>query len=400
MVPIPHQEAAVPAEMPLRYGMNPHQKPARAFVEQGGLPFVVRNGSPGYINLLDALNSWQLVRELKEATGLPAAASFKHVSPAGAAVSVPLSDALAQACSVEGLDLSPLATAYARARGADRVSSFGDWAAMSEVVDESAARLLRREVSDGVVAPGFTPEALEILTKKQNGRYCLLEADPAYVPAPLERRTVYGVQLEQGRNEVKASDEQLANVVTKDTHLPEGARRDLKVALATLKYTQSNSMCLAVDGQAIGVGAGQQSRIHCTRLAGDKADRWYLRQHPTVLGLRFREGLGRPERDNAIDGYLRDDLSPAEEEVWRAAFAQVPTRLTREERREWLDGLNGVAMGSDAFIPFRDNIDRAAMSGVRYVVQPGGSVRDQDVVDAADAYGMVMALSGVRLFHH
>jgi phosphoribosylaminoimidazolecarboxamide formyltransferase/IMP cyclohydrolase len=390
----------VPAEMPLRYGMNPHQKPARAFVEEGGLPFAVRNGSPGYINLLDALNSWQLVCELKEATGLPAAASFKHVSPAGAAVAVPLSEALAQACSVEGLDLSPLAMAYARARGADRVSSFGDWAAMSEVVDESTARLLRREVSDGVVAPGFTPQALEILTKKQNGRYCLLEADPSYTPAALERRTVYGVALEQGRNEVKASDEQLANVVTKDAHLPEGARRDLKVALATLKYTQSNSMCLAVDGQAIGVGAGQQSRIHCTRLAGDKADRWHLRQHPKVLGLRFREGLGRPERDNAIDGYLREDLSPAEEQVWRTAFAEVPERLTREERRAFLAGVSGVAMGSDAFIPFRDNIDRAAMSGVRYVVQPGGSVRDQDVVDAADAYGMVMALSGVRLFHH
>lgn len=390
----------MPAEMPLRYGMNPHQKPARAFVEEGGLPFAVRNGSPGYINLLDALNSWQLVCELKEATGLPAAASFKHVSPAGAAVAVPLSEALAQACSVEGLDLSPLAMAYARARGADRVSSFGDWAAMSEVVDESTARLLRREVSDGVVAPGFTPQALEILTKKQNGRYCLLEADPSYTPAALERRTVYGVALEQGRNEVKASDEQLANVVTKDAHLPEGARRDLKVALATLKYTQSNSMCLAVDGQAIGVGAGQQSRIHCTRLAGDKADRWHLRQHPKVLGLRFREGLGRPERDNAIDGYLREDLSPAEEQVWRTAFAEVPERLTREERRAFLAGVSGVAMGSDAFIPFRDNIDRAAMSGVRYVVQPGGSVRDQDVVDAADAYGMVMALSGVRLFHH
>ena len=387
-------------ELALRYGMNPHQKPSRAYVEGGELPFVVRNGLPGYINLLDALNSWQLVRELKEATGLPAAASFKHVSPAGAAVAVPLSDVLAQAYFVTDADLSPLATAYARARGADRISSFGDWAAMSEPVDEATARLLRREVSDGVVAPGFSDEAMEILTKKQGGRYAVLEADPAYRPAPIERRTVFGVTLEQGRNETPAGADQLANVATAAKELPDGAKRDLIVALTVLKYTQSNSMCMVLDGQVIGSGAGQQSRIHCTRLAGNKADLWYLRQNPATLGLGFREGLGRPERDNAIDGFLRDDLAPAEIEAWAGAFATVPKRLTAAEKRTWLDSLTGVAMGSDAFIPFRDNIDRAAMSGVKYVVQPGGSVRDEDVVAACDQYGIAMALSGVRLFHH
>jgi len=388
------------SELTLRYGMNPHQKPARAYVEGGALPFEVRNGSPGYINLLDALNSWQLVRELSNATGLPAATSFKHVSPAGAAVGVPLSESLAKALSVDGVELSPLATAYARARGADRVSSFGDWIAVSEPVDEPTARLIRREVSDGIIAPGFSPEAADLLSKKQNGRYCMLEVDPAYVPAPVERRTVFGVTLEQGRNDVRSGEAQLANVVTKNKDLPEPARRDLIVALTTLKYTQSNSMCLAHDGQVIGNGAGQQSRIHCTRLACDKADRWLLRQHPATLGLKFREGLGRPERDNAIDGFLRDDLGPAEDVVWREAFVEAPPRLTAAEKRAWLDTMTGVAMGSDAFIPFRDNIDRAAMSGVKYVVQPGGSVRDEDVVAACDHYGMVMALSGVRLFHH
>jgi AICAR transformylase/IMP cyclohydrolase PurH len=386
--------------MTLRYGMNPHQTPARAFVENGTLPFEVRNGSPGYINLLDALNSWQLVRELNTATELPAAASFKHVSPAGAAVGVPLPDALAQTYFVTGVELSPLATAYARARGADRISSFGDWIAVSEVVDEPTARLIRREVSDGIIAPGFTDEAVELLTKKQNGRYCMLEVDPSYAPNPVDHRTVFGVTLEQGRNEVKPGGDQIANVVTKDKTLPDSARRDLTVALAVLKYTQSNSMCMVVDGQVIGSGAGQQSRIHCTRLAGNKADLWYLRQHPTTLGLKFREGLGRPERDNAIDGFLRDDLAPAEDEVWRTSFAEVPERLTAAQKREWLDSLTNVAMGSDAFIPFRDNIDRAAMSGVKYVVQPGGSVRDEDIVAACEQYGMAMALSGVRLFHH
>ena len=387
------------SEMTLRYGMNPHQKPARAFVEGGSLPFEVRNGSPGYINLLDALNSWQLVRELREATGLPAAASFKHVSPAGAAVGVPVKGTLAKALFVDGVELSPLASAYARARGADRVSSFGDWIAVSDVVDLPTANLIRREVSDGIIAPGYTDEAAEMLGKKKGGNYCMLEADTSYVPAPSEHRTVFGVTLEQGRNEIDL-DDQLSNVVTKDRELSDSARRDLMVALTALKYTQSNSMCMAVDGQVIGAGAGQQSRIHCTRLAGNKADLWFLRQHPATLGLKFRDGLGRPERDNAIDGFLRDDLAPAEDEFWRGAFVEVPQRLTAAQKREWLDTLTGVAMGSDAFIPFRDNIDRAAMSGVKYVVQPGGSVRDEDVVAAAEQYGMVMALSGVRLFHH
>ena len=387
-------------ELTLRYGMNPHQTPARAFVENGTLPFEVRNGSPGYINLLDALNSWQLVRELKAATNLPAAASFKHVSPAGAAVGVPLSEVLAKTYFVTDVELSPLATAYARARGADRVSSFGDWVAVSDVVDEPTARLIRREVSDGIIAPGFTDEAVELLTKKQNGRYCMLEVDPTYTPNPVDHRTVFGVTLEQGRNEVESGGDQLSKVVTNDKTLPESARRDLSVALAVLKYTQSNSMCMVLAGQVIGSGAGQQSRIHCTRLAGNKADLWYLRQHPMTLDLKFREGLGRPERDNAIDGFLRDDLAPAEDEVWRGSFAEVPDRLTLVQKREWLDGLANVAMGSDAFIPFRDNIDRAAMSGVKYIVQPGGSVRDEDTVAACDQYGMVMALSGTRLFHH
>ena len=387
-------------ELSLRYGMNPHQTPARAYAGDGSLPFTVLNGSPGYINLLDALNSWQLVRELRAATGLPAAASFKHVSPAGAAVGVPLSPALARACFVDDLELSPLAAAYARARGADRISSFGDWAALSDPVDEPTARLLRREVSDGVIAPGFSDAALALLTQKQGGRYTVLEADPAYEPPEVEERTVFGVRLEQRRNRTVAGPEQLERVVTATKTLPEAARRDLIVALTSLKFTQSNSMALTLDGQVIGVGAGQQSRIHCTRLAASKADLWYLRQHEAVLGLKLRDGLGRPGRDNAIDGFLRDDLSPAEDGVWREAFAEVPARLSPEEKRAWLDGLKGVAMGSDAFIPFRDNIDRAAMSGVSYVAQPGGSVRDEDVVAACDQYGMVMALTGVRLFHH
>lgn len=387
-------------ELKLRYGMNPHQTPARALAGGGSLPFTVRNGAPGYINLLDALNSWQLVRELRAATGLPAAASFKHVSPAGAAVGVPLSPTLARAYSVDGDELSPLAVAYARARGADRISSFGDWAAFSDPVDEPTARLLRREVSDGVIAPGFSDDALALLTKKQGGRYTVLEADPTYEPPEVEERTVFGVRLEQRRNNDVASAKQLEDVVTADKTLPEPARRDLIVALTTLKFTQSNSMCLVLDGQVIGVGAGQQSRIHCTRLAASKADLWYLRQHEATLGLKLRDGLGRPERDNAIDGFLRDDLSSAEDGVWREAFDEVPSRLSPQQKRAWLDGLSGVSMGSDAFIPFRDNIDRAAASGVRYVAQPGGSVRDEDVVAACDQYGIVMAMTGVRLFHH
>ena len=391
---------AAGSEITLRYGMNPHQTPAKAFTEAGDLPFEVRNGSPGFINLLDALNSWQLVRELRAATGQPAAASFKHVSPAGAAVGVPLSETLAQAYFAADLELSPLATAYARARGADRVSSFGDWIALSDVVDEPTARLIRREVSDGVIAPGFTDEALDLLSKKQNGRYCMLEADAAYEPPAEEVRTVFGVRMQQSRNDASDWEAQLANVTTFGGVLTESAKRDLTVAMVTLKYTQSNSICLAVDGQVIGNGAGQQSRIHCTRLAANKADIWYLRQHPATLGLRFRESISRPERDNAVDGFLRDDLSPAEDEVWRAAFADVPQRLTPTEKQAWLDGLVGVAMASDAFIPFRDNIDRAAMSGVKYVAQPGGSVRDDDVTEACDQYGITMALTGVRLFHH
>ena len=388
------------SETTLRYGANPHQKPARAYSKSRLLPFTVVNGAPGYINLLDALNSWQLVRELRQVVGMPAAASFKHVSPAGAAVASPMGEAIRRACFVDDLDLSPVATAYARARGADRISSFGDWVAVSDTVDVSLARLLRREVSDGIIAPAFEHEARELLKRKQDGRYCILQADPDYQPAEVETREVFGVTLEQLRNSRIAGDDQLQQVPTRAQQVPDSARRDLMVALTALKYTQSNSMCLAADGQVIGVGAGQQSRIHCTRLAASKADTWYLRQHPAVLGLRFRARLGRPERDNAIDGFLRDDLSPAEQEVWRQSFEEVPERLTADEKRRWLDGLTDVALGSDAFIPFRDNVDRAAMSGVKYIVQPGGSVRDEDVVAACDQYGMVMAISGVRLFHH
>lgn len=388
------------SEIALRYGMNPHQAPARAFAERGALPFEVRNGSPGYINLLDALNSWQLVRELRAATGLPAAASFKHASPAGAAVGLPLSDALAQAYFVEGMELSPLAAAYARARGADRVSSFGDWIALSDEVDESTARLIRREVSDGVIAPGFTPEAIAVLSQKQGGRYCILQADASYEPEEEETRTVFGVRLLQRRNDASGWRERLSGAATGNAPLPESAVLDLTTALIAVKYTQSNSVCLAADGQVIGNGAGQQSRIHCTRLAASKADAWRLRQHPATLGLRFRNGIGRPERDNAVDGFLRDDLSPAEERLWLDCFAERPQRLSPERRREWLDGMDGVAMASDGFIPFRDNVDRAAMSGVRYIAQPGGSARDGDVAAACAEHGIAMALTGVRLFHH
>jgi len=369
-------------------------------VELGRLPFSVLNGSVGYINLLDALNSWQLVRELKAALGLPAAASFKHVSPAGAAVGVPLSEPLKRAYFVDDIELSPLATAYARARGADRVSSFGDWVALSDTVDVPTARLLRREVSNGIVAPGYESEALDILRQKQQGNYVIVQIDPEYEPEEMERRQVFGVTLEQKRNDIRLGPEVLKNVVTRNQHLPEPAKRDLLVALIALKYTQSNSVCVAVDGQVIGMGAGQQSRIHCTRLAASKADTWYLRQHPAVLGLRFREGIRRPERDNAIDGYLRDDLAPAEREVWQKEFRDVPRRLTPDEKRTWLDGTRDVSLGSDGYIPFRDTIDRAAMSGVRYVAQPGGSVRDEEVIAACDTYGIAMAMTGLRLFHH
>ncbi len=368
-------------EIALRYGANPHQRPARASRADGALPFVVRNGSPGYINLLDALNAWQLVRELRRATGQPAAASFKHVSPAGAAVATPLDGALRRAYFVGDLELSPLATAYARARGADRVSSFGDVAALSEVCDVATARLLRREVSDGVIAPGYEPEALALLAAKREGRYLVLEIDPAYQPSADERRDVFGVTLEQRRNDQAIDGTLLANVVTRSRDLPEGARRDLLVALATVKYTQSNSVVLALGGQAVGVGAGQQSRIACTRLATEKAEHWWLRQHPAVLGLRFPAATPRPTRDNAIDEHVRERLSP-------------------EERRAWLARLAGVALASDAFFPFADNVERAARSGVRCIAQPGGSARDAEVIAAADARGIVMAFTGVRLFHH
>jgi phosphoribosylaminoimidazolecarboxamide formyltransferase/IMP cyclohydrolase/phosphoribosylaminoimidazolecarboxamide formyltransferase len=387
-------------EIELRYGTNPHQKPARAFVQDRPMPFEVINGRPGYINLLDALNSWQLVRELKQSLGLPAAASFKHVSPAGAAVAVPLSDTLKQIYFTGDDELSPLACAYARARGADRISSFGDWIALSEPVDGATANLIRREVSDGVIAPGFEPEALEILKKKKKGNYCLLKVDPDYEPGPAEQRQVFGVTLEQKHNNLVPSKADLTHIVTARKELPETAVRDILVALIALKYTQSNSVCFAYDGQVIGMGAGQQSRIHCTRLAGTKADIWFLRQHPRVLGLPFVEKIGRPNRDNAIDQYLLDSLPAAEEAIWLENFTERPQRLTAEEKRAWLDGQSGVTLGSDAFFPFRDSIDRARQSGVSYVAQPGGSVRDDLVIEACDAYGMVMALTGTRLFHH
>jgi len=387
-------------EIRLRYGCNPHQTPARIYTEAGSLPVKVLNGSPGYINLLDALNGWQLVHELRQSLSLPAAASFKHVSPAGAAVGVPLSATLQKAYFVDGLELSGLATAYARARGSDRVSSFGDWVALSDVVDISTAQLINREVSDGIIAPGYEPQALALLSKKRGGKYAVIEIDPTYEPAEQETREVFGITFEQKRNNLLLGAEQLKKIVTPQAELPDSARRDLLVSLITLKYTQSNSICLAVDGQTIGVGAGQQSRIHCTRLASSKADTWYLRQHPAVLGLKFRPGIHRPERDNAIDQYLRDDITPEEEKVWKEVFEAVPTRLTSAEKQTWLSGLKGAALGSDGFIPFRDNIDRAARSGVKYVAQPGGSLRDDEIIRACDEYGITMVFSGVRLFHH
>jgi AICAR transformylase/IMP cyclohydrolase PurH len=387
-------------ELELRYGMNPHQMPARVNMREGMLPFQVLNGNPGYINLLDALNSWQLVCELKEVLGLPAAASFKHVSPAGAAVAVPLNETLKQAYFIGSVELSPLAAAYARARGADRISSFGDWAALSDIVDVPTAELLKREVSDGVIAPGYEPAALEILRAKKGGGYRVIQIDPDYEPAAIEERQVFGVTLAQQRNTAVPSPADLTNIVTTKKELPSSAQRDLTVALITLKYTQSNSVCYAVDGQVIGVGAGQQSRIHCTRLAGTKADNWRLRQHPRVLELPFVAKIGRPNRDNAIDQFLLDELPPAEEAVWLENFSKMPIRLTRAEKRDWLDQFSGVSLGSDAFFPFRDSIDRAQQSGVSFVVQPGGSIRDEGVIAACDEYGMVMVLTGTRLFHH
>ena len=388
-------------ELELKYGCNPNQKPSRVYMESGELPFKVLNGKPGYINLLDAMNSWQLVQELKEATGLPAAASFKHVSPAGAAVAVPLSDALKQAYFVEGIELSPIATAYIRARGADRMSSYGDFVALSDPCDAQTASFLQREVSDGIIAPAYSEAALEILKTKRKGSYLVIQMDPSYVPAEKETKTVFGVTFEQKRNDVAITEDCLKDVVTKNKDLPDDAKRDLLLSLITLKYTQSNSVCYAKDGQAIGIGAGQQSRVHCTRLAGNKADIWYLRQSPQVLSLPFKSDVRRPDRDNAIDVYLSDecmDLLGTDE--WKRLFKEKPPLFLPEEKAAWLKTQTGVSLGSDAFFPFGDNIERAHKSGVSYVAQSGGSIRDDNVIETADKYGMFMALTHIRLFHH
>lgn len=388
-------------ELELKYGCNPNQKPARVYMEQGELPFEVLNGKPGYINLLDAFNSWQLVRELKEATGLPAAASFKHVSPAGAAVAVPLDDTLKKVYFVEGIELSDIATAYVRARGADRMSSYGDFVALSDECDEQTASFLAREVSDGIIAPSYTDRALEILKGKRKGTYCVLKMNPDYRPDPIERKQVFGITFEQGRNEIKLDDHLFDNIVTKNKELPESAKRDLLIAMITLKYTQSNSVCYAYDGQAIGIGAGQQSRIHCTRLAGNKADIWFLRSHPKVLSLPFKPEIRRPDRDNTIDVYISDDyLDVLDEGAWQQYFTRRPDPLSREEKRKWLDKVSGVSLGSDAFFPFGDNIERAHRSGVSYIVEAGGSIRDDNVIEVCDKYGITMAMCGIRLFHH
>lgn len=389
-------------ELELKYGCNPNQKPSRIFVENGELPIEVLNGKPGYINFMDAFNGWQLVKELKEATGHPAATSFKHVSPAGAAIGLPLSDVEKKIYWVDDLgDLSPLACAYARARGADRMSSFGDFISLSDVCDVDTANMIKREVSDGVIAPGYEPEALEILKTKKKGNYNIIKIDPAYKPDPIERKQVFGITFEQGRNEMPIDEEFLGKLVTENKDVPEDARRDLIIALITLKYTQSNSVCYVKGGQAIGIGAGQQSRIHCTRLAGQKADNWLLRQCPKVLNLPFKEDVGRPNRDNAIDVYMSDDYADVlEDGQWQQFFTEQPEPLTREEKREWLDKMDGVALGSDAFFPFSDNVQRAHRSGVKYIAQPGGSIRDDLVIEACNEYGIAMYFSGMRLFHH
>ena len=389
------------AEIGMRYGCNPHQAAARCYLADGrDLPLTPLNGSPSYINLMDGLNAWQLVRELKSVLGLPAATSFKHVSPAGAAVAVDIDEDLSKSYFVANRELSPLAIAYARARGADRLASFGDWIALSDTVDVPTADLIRIEVSDGIIAPGYEPEALKILKKKKGGDYRILQIDPDYEPPALERKQIFGIELEQGRNGFMPDDAFFANVVTQNRSLPESARRDLTVATIALKYTQSNSVCLAYNGQVIGVGAGQQSRVHCVRLASSKADNWYLRLHPRVLSMQFARGLKRPEKINAIDIFLQEDVTPAELKTWHVNFRVLPERLSTDEKREWLNQLKGVVLSSDAFFPFRDNIDRAARSGVGYVVQTGGSIADEQVIAAADEYGMVMINSGVRLFHH
>lgn len=390
-------------ELQLKYGCNPNQKPSRIYMEDGSdLPVTVLSGRPGYINFLDAFNGWQLVKELKKATGLPAATSFKHVSPAGAAVGLPLTDTLAKIYWVEDMgNLSPLACAYARARGADRMSSFGDFIALSDVCDLDTARLIKREVSDGVIAPGYTEEALELLKQKKKGNYNVIQINPDYVPAPIEKKQVYGITFEQGRNELNIDDELLSNIVTQNKEVPKQALIDMKVALIVLKYTQSNSVCYVKNGQAIGIGAGQQSRVHCTRLAGQKADNWFLRQSPKVLGLQFLDTIGRAERDNAIDVYIGEEyMDVLADGAWEKIFKVKPDVFTREEKRAWLDQLTDVTLGSDAFFPFADNIERAHKSGVKYIAQPGGSVRDDLVIECCDKYHMAMAFTGIRLFHH
>lgn len=389
-------------ELALKYGCNPNQKPSKIFMQDGELPVEVLNGKPGYINFLDAFNSWQLVRELKAATGLPAAASFKHVSPAGAAVATELSDTLKKIYFVDDLELSPIASAYAMARGADRMSSYGDWVALSDICDVQTAKLLQREVSDGIIAPDYTPEALEVLKTKRKGSYNVVKIDPNYVPNPIEHKDVFGITFEQGRNELVIDENMLMqNIVTDNKELSEEAKRDLLIALITLKYTQSNSVCYAKGGQAIGVGAGQQSRIHCTRLAGNKADIWFLRQHPKVMNLPFVDDIRRPDRDNTIDVYISDDYEDVlADGVWEQFFKTKPEPLTREEKKEWLTKLSGVSLGSDAFFPFGDNIERAKRSGVQYVAQPGGSIRDDNVIETCNKYNMTMSFTGIRLFHH
>ena len=389
-------------EFELKYGCNPNQKPSRVYMKNGELPIEILNGRPGYINLLDAFNGWQLVRELKKATNLPAATSFKHVSPAGAAVGLPLTDIEKKIYWVDDMgELTPMASAYARARGADRMSSFGDFISLSDVCDVATAKLIKREVSDGIIAPGYEPEALEILSAKKKGNYCVIKIDPDYVPAPIETKDVFGVTFEQGRNELVINDELFSNVVTDNKDIPEQAKIDLAIAMITLKYTQSNSVCYTKGGQAIGIGAGQQSRIHCTRLAGQKADNWYLRQNPKVLNLPFKDSIGRADRDNSIDVYIGDEYEDIlAEGTWQKFFTTKPEVFTREEKKAWLEGMQDVCLGSDAFFPFGDNIERAHKSGVKYIAQPGGSVRDDNVIETCNKYNMAMCFTGIRLFHH
>lgn len=388
-------------EIALKYGCNPNQKPSRIYVEDGELPVTVLNGKPGYINFLDALNSWQLVKELKEATGLPSAASFKHVSPAGAAVGLPLSETDRKIYFVDDEELSPIACAYVRARGADRMSSYGDWAALSDVCDADTARLLKKEVSDGVIAPGFTEEALEILRQKKKGNYNVVQIDPDYVPEEIEHKQVFGITFEQGRNNIKIDESLLTNIISENKNLPENAKRDLMIALIALKYTQSNSVAYAKDGQCIGIGAGQQSRVHCVRLAGNKADNWWLRQNPKVLALPFKQGIRRADRDNTIDVYISDEYEDVlRDGTWENFFETKPEVLTKEEKKEWLSKMSGASLASDAFFPFGDNIERAHKSGVEFIVEPGGSIRDDNVIDTCNRYNMTLVFNGVRLFHH